>query len=440
MNNLFHSKEDFHPLAYRLKPDTLEHFYGQEHLIGKNKVLSSLIEQDKIQSLILYGPPGTGKSLLAHIIAKKTKSRFIAINAVVSNVSELKTQIKIAKNYLEQQNIRTIIFIDEIHRFNKAQQDALLPSVEAGEIILIGATTQNPFFYIVPPLQSRSHIFEFKPLSEEALRKILKYALENKEKGLGNYNIEFKDNTDAILIKKSAGDARKFLNFLELAFIIANKNNNKKIQITKEIINQVFQQDFSIYDRDKDYHYDIISAFIKSVRGSDPDAAIYYLARMLEGGEDILFIARRLIILASEDIGNADPIALILAQSCYEAVNKIGMPEARIILAQTTTYLSTAPKSNASYLAIEKALEDIKSGEILEVPDHLKDSHYKGAKKLKHGIGYKYPHDEKWHYVEQKYLSKEKKYYEPTNLGFEKKIKQRMEFLKNLIKKENSKK
>ena len=420
------------PLAYRLRPDTLENFYGQEHILGEGKVLTELIEKDKIQSLILYGPPGTGKSLLAHIIAKRTESRFVPVNAVISNVRELRDQIKIAQNHLKQQQQKTIIFIDEIHRFNKAQQDALLPSVENGEIVLIGATTQNPFFYIVPPLQSRSHIFEFKPLSEDALVSIMDYALTNEEDGLGNFKIKFEKNVKQAFIKKSAGDGRKVLNLIELAYILASKKKTDEIQITKKIAEQVFQQDFHIYDRDQDYHYDIISAFIKSVRGSDPDAAVYYLARMLEAGEDILFIARRLVILASEDIGNADPLGLILAESCYNAVHQIGLPEARIILSQTTTYLATAPKSNASYLAIEKAIGDIKNGEVMEVPTHLKDTHYKSAEKLGHGKGYKYPHDFPFHYVKQEYLQKEKEYYKPADIGHEKKIKQRMEYLKKI--------
>ncbi len=420
------------PLAYRLRPDTLRHFYGQEHIIGKGKVLTELIEKDKIKSLILYGPPGVGKSLIAHIISKKTSSRIESINAVISNVKELRDLIKLAASLLKQQNKKTIIFIDEIHRFNKAQQDALLPSVENGEIILVGVTTQNPFFYIIPALQSRSHIFEFKPLSNESLGSILDYALTDKEKGLGEYNIKFEKKIKEIFLIRSAHDGRKLLSFIELAFILAKKKKSKIINITRQVAEQVFQQEYNIYDRDQDYHYNIISAFIKSVRGSDPDASVYYLARMLQAGEDILFVARRLVILASEDIGNADPLALILAQSCFNAVHQIGMPEARIILSQTTIYLATAPKSNASYLAVDKAIEDIKKGEVLEVPIHLKDSHYKSAEKLGHGKGYKYPHDYPFHYVKQKYLQKDKKYYEPGDIGHEKKIKQRMEYLKKL--------
>lgn len=430
---LFNKDTTNQPLAYKLRPPTLENFYGQEHLTGKGKILRELIEQDKIKSLILYGPPGTGKSLIAYIITKMTNARFASINAVLSNVSELRDLIKQAQHFLKQNNERTILFIDEIHRFNKAQQDALLPSVENGDITLIGITTQNPFFSIVPALQSRSHIFEFKPLDKDALNQILNYALTEKKDGLGNYNIEFEKGIREQFIKKAAGDGRKLLNFLEMAFILIYKNTTLgKMLITEKIAQQVFQQQFTMYDKDGDFHFDIISAFIKSVRGSNPDAAIYYLARMLEGGEDILFIARRLIILASEDIGNADPLALILAEACFSAIHQIGMPEARIILSQTTTYITTAPKSNASYLAIDKAISDIKNGEILEIPNHLKDSSYKSAKKLGHGKGYKYPHDFPFHFVKQEYIKKIKKYYEPTELGHEKKIKQRMEFLKKL--------
>ncbi len=435
--NLFNYKSD-EPLSYRLKPDSLDNFYGQEHILGQGKPLRELIESDKIKSLILFGPPGTGKSLLAILISKKTKSKFFAINAVTSNVTELRDLIKQARYHLNQHQEKSIIFIDEIHRFNKMQQDALLPSIESGEIILIGVTTQNPFFYIVPALQSRSFIFEFLPLDEKALLNILNYALKEQEKGLGQYNISIEEALKSKLIQKSAGDARKLLNFIELSFILAKNKEEQKIIITENIVEQALQQKFSVYDKDQDYHYNIISAFIKSMRGSDPDAAIYYLARMLEAGEDPLFIARRMVILASEDVGNADPLALIHAQACLNAVHAIGMPEARIILAQTCTYLATAPKSNASYMAVEKALQEIKNGEILEVPNHLKSTSYQGAEKLGYGKDYKYPHDYPFHYTPQQYLAKEKKYYEPTEIGFEKKIKQRMEFLKSLATKKNN--
>lgn len=420
------------PLSYKLKPDSLEQFFGQDNLTGKGKILRELIEKDKVKSLILYGPPGTGKSLIAHIIANRTKSRFVPVNAVLSNVSELRDCIKEAKHYLKTNNEKTIIFIDEIHRFNKAQQDALLPSVESGEIILIGATTQNPFFSIVPALQSRSHIFEFNRLDDSALSKIMDFALADEKKGLGKYKITISKVIKEEFIRRAAGDARKLLNYLEMAFVLINDHKKKRFTITEDNAEQVFQQQFCTYDKDGDSHYDIISAFIKSVRGSDPDASIYYLARMIEGGEDIMFIARRLLILASEDVGNADPLGLILAESCLNAVQNIGLPEARIILAHTTTYLATAPKSNASYLAIDKALADIRNGEIIEVPVHLKDSSYKSAKKLGRGKGYKYPHDFPFHYVKQEYLKKIKKYYEPTDIGFEKKIKQRIEYLKKM--------
>ncbi len=427
--NLFNKINE--PLSSRLKPDSLKNFFGQEHILGENKILRKLIIDDKIKSLIIFGPPGTGKSLLAHIIAKMSKSAFISLNAVTSNVNDIRETIKIAKQNLEK-GIKTILFIDEIHRFNKLQQDALLPYVEDGTVTLIGATTTNPYFYIVPALQSRSHIFEFKPLNENALLNIINYALTDSEKGLGKYNIIIDEDTKRSIIKVSKGDARKALNILEMAFLINYKKDKNEITINRKSIEEILQQKINIYDKDGNYHYDVISAFIKSIRGSDPDAAIYWLARMLDAGEDIRFIARRLVILASEDIGNADPIALILAQSCFDAVNHIGMPEARIILAHTTTYLASAPKSNSSYIAIEKALNDIKNGKILEVPEHLRDTHFKSAEKLKYGENYKYPHDYKYHYVKQEYIPEKLTYYSPGDLGYEKKIKDRLNSLKKI--------
>lgn len=427
--NLFYSNEtqyENQPLAFRLKPDSLDHFYGQEHILGKGKVLRELIEKDRIKSLILFGPPGTGKSLVAHIIAQRTKSKFYQINAVISNVSELRDLIKQAQFQLTQNNIRTIIFIDEIHRFNKAQQDALLPSVESGEIILIGATTQNPFFYIIPALQSRSHIFEFKPLNEQALNSIFEYALKEEKKGLGKLKLKIKKRVRDKIIEKAGGDARKLLNILEMCVLLAQQDDTQLIEITEKIVDEVLSQEYFLYDKKGDYHYDIISAFIKSLRGSDPDSAIYWLARMIAGGEDPRFIARRLVIFASEDIGNAYPLALAVAQACFDAVQHIGMPESQIILAHTTTFLATAPKSNASYLAINKALKDVNNGLILEVPQHLKDSHYKSAEKIGHGKGYKYPHDFEGHWVEQEYMPVKKKYYIPADIGYEKKIKELM--------------
>ncbi|MBN1898811.1 MAG: replication-associated recombination protein A [Spirochaetes bacterium] len=427
MNLFSEGHEKFQPLSFRLKPDDLDGFYGQEHIMGKNKVLRELIEKDKIKSLILFGPPGTGKSLIAHIIARKTSSLNYQINAVLSNVTELRQLIKKARLEREAHNKWTIIFIDEIHRFNKAQQDALLPPVETGEIILIGATTQNPFFYIIPALQSRSHIFEFKPLEKNALESIFKYALEDRKKGLGEMGLAIKENVKAKLIEKAGGDARKLLNMLEMCALLAGG----KKQITDKIVTEVLSQEYHLYDKKGDYHYDIISAFIKSLRGSDPDAAVYWLARMIAGGEDPRFIARRLVIFASEDVGNAYPMGLVVAQACFDAVTHIGMPESRIILAHTTTFLATAPKSNASYMAIDKALDDVNKGVILEVPKHLKDSHYASAGKLGHGDDYQYPHDFKGHWVDQDYVPMKKKYYKPTDIGYEKKI---IEFMKNIEK------
>ncbi len=428
--SLFNSIDN-KPLAFKLRPDSLDEFFGQDILLGNNGVLRNLIETDKIKSLIIFGPPGCGKSLIAHIIAKRTNSEFFSINAVTSNVKELRDLIKKAENNLTT-GLKTIIFIDEIHRFNKIQQDALLPSVENGTITLIGATTQNPFFYIVQALQSRSHIFKFEPLNNESLKKILENALTNKEKGLGKYNIQISDDIKNVLIQKSSGDARKLLNLLEMAFITAYSKNKESVVIDESILETALQQKINKYDKDGDYHYDIISAFIKSIRGTDPDAAVYWLARMLDAGEDIRFIARRLVILASEDIGNADPIALILAQACFDAVNHIGMPEARIILSHTTIYLASAAKSNSAYLAIDKALQDIKSGKLLSVPEHLKNFSPEVDGGINKNESYKYPHDYKFHYVKQKYLPEDIKYYEPNDLGYEKKIKERLEKLKKI--------
>lgn len=431
MTDLFTKKSE-EPLSHRLKPGTLDNFFGQTHILGSGKPLRELITSDKIKSLILYGPPGTGKSLLAHIISQRTHSRFFKVNAVTSHVTELRELIKQARFTVSQSGKRSILFIDEIHRFNKMQQDALLPAIESGEIILIGATTQNPFFYIVPALQSRSFIFEFMPLTHNDLKQLLDYALEDKETGLGKHNLRIAAGLKDRLIRKSAGDGRKLLNLLELCFLLSKNKNADSMEITDEIVTEVIQQKYTVYDKDQDYHYNIISAFIKSVRGSDPSASVYYLARMLEAGEDPLFIARRLVILASEDIGNADPLGLIHAQACFEAVHHIGMPEARIILAQTATYLAAAPKSNSAVKAIDKAMEDIQNGLILDVPEHLKSTGTQGAQELKHGTDYRYPHDHPYHYVKQPYMTEERRYYEPSDMGFEKKIRERMEFLRKL--------
>ncbi|RMG04961.1 MAG: replication-associated recombination protein A [Nitrospirae bacterium] len=416
--DLFRDEIKHRPLAWRMMPGSLEEFVGQDELLLPGRPLRRLIEEDRIVSLILYGPPGTGKTALARIIAETTRSHFISLNAVTSGVKDIRDAIRYGRKG------RLILFIDEIHRFNRLQQDALLPHVESGEVTLIGASTQNPFFSIVPALSSRSHIFEFKPLGKEAIKTILLRALSS-PKGLGEYNIEISHETLQRICALACGDARKALNILELAFLTARKEGTDRIVITDEHIRLSTQGSALYYDEDE--HYDVISAFIKSMRGSDPDASVYYLARMIASGEDPLFIARRIVICAAEDVGNADPMALVVATSAMRAVEKIGMPEGRIPLAQATIYVATAPKSNASYLAIERAMESVREGPVLQVPAHLRDSHYSGAKRLGRGEGYKYPHNYEGHFVEQKYLEKEMTFYTPTGEGYEKEITRIME-------------
>ncbi len=399
------------PLAFRMCPQTLEEYVGQEHILGPDRLLRRAIEADRISSIILYGPPGTGKTALARIIAKKTKSYFEWLNAATIGLDEIRKVIRDAKAR-KIKGINTIVFLDEIHRFNKLQQDALLPDVEEGNIILIAATVENPFFYVNSALLSRSQVFELKSLSEDNILKILNRALNDRERGLGNLNIIIDEDALRHIAKMSDGDARKALTALELAALTTAPDDSGNIHIDLQTAEESIQKKVVLYDKKGDQHYDTISAFIKSMRGSDPDAAIYYLAKMIYAGEDPRFIARRIVICASEDVGNADPMALIVAVSALRAVEFIGMPEARIPLAQATIYIANAPKSNACYRAIESALKDVSTEVTLEVPDHLKDSHYPGAKKLGRGIGYKYPHDygEK---IEQEYLRKKKKYYSP---------------------------
>ncbi len=399
------------PLAFRMCPKTLDEYVGQEHILGPGKLLRRAIEADRITSLILYGPPGTGKTALARIIAEKTKAHFEWLNAATIGLDEIRKVIKQAK-MRKSKGIHTIVFLDEIHRFNKLQQDALLPDVEEGTITLIAATVENPFFYVNSALLSRSHIFEFKPLSEQDMLKVIQNALVDKERGLGNESVVIEENALHHLAKMSDGDARKALSALEIATLTTAPGKDGTKRITIQIAEESIQKKVIVYDKKGDQHYDTISAFIKSMRGSDPDAALYYLAKMLYAGEDPRFIARRIIICASEDIGNADPMALVLATSVLRAVEFIGMPEARIPLAQATIYVANAPKSNACYKAIEAALEDISTEETIDIPNHLKDSHYPGAKQLGHGKDYKYPHSYGG-YVEQDYLKKKKKYYKP---------------------------
>lgn len=421
------------PLAVRMRPRNVSEYAGQTHLLGEGKLLTRAIQSDKISSLILYGPPGTGKTTLASVISNETKSYFEPMNAVTSNVAEMRKAIDQAKKRAAVNGQRTILFIDEIHRFNKAQQDVLMPDVEQGNPILIGATTHNPFFSIVPALLSRSLVFELKPLSESEVLTLLKRSLEDKERGLGARNAAADADALQFLAKISDGDARRALNALELA-VITTKPKDGKIRISIGIAQESIQKKAVVYDADGDAHYDTISAFIKSMRGSDPDASLYYLAKMLYAGEDPRFIARRIVICAAEDVGNADPQALILANAAMQVSEFIGMPEARIPLAQATVYIASAPKSNASYLGIEAAMKDVAENKTLPVPQHLKDTHYKGAERLGNGKDYKYAHDFEGHFVDQEYLPEKKRYYQPTDLGYEKQIKEYLTRLQKDIK------
>jgi len=418
------------PLAVRMRPATLDEFAGQAHILGKGKLLHRAIEADHISSLILYGPPGTGKTSLAWCIANVTKSHYVAINATTSNVEELRRIIASAKLKKSNKGEKTILFIDEIHRFNKAQQDVLLPDIEEGNPILIGATVHNPFFSLASPLLSRSLVCELEPLKENEVLAILNAALSDKTRGLGNLKIKIDKKALIFLAKKSEGDARRALNALEVGALTTPKSKDGFINFNLEVASESIQKKAVLYDKDEDAHYDTASAFIKSMRGSDPDAALYWMAKMLYAGEDPRFIARRICILAAEDVGNADPLALVLANAALQISEFVGMPEARIPLAQAVIYVSCAPKSNASYLAIDKAYHDIESEKVQEVPDHLKDASYPGAQALGHGKGYKYAHDYEGHFVKQKYTRKAVRYYEPTDIGFEAKIKQRLEKLR----------
>jgi putative ATPase len=415
------------PLAARMRPRNLDEYAGQTHILAPGQLLRRAIEADRIQSLIFYGPPGTGKTSLAQIIARQTKSKFERLSGVESNVADMRRVLSGAVNRLENKGQSTILFIDEIHRFNKSQQDVLLPDVESGVIRLIGATTHNPFFFVNSPLVSRSQIFELRPLTEEDLFSLLQRALADEERGLGYMKISADENALRHLATISDGDARKVLNSLEIAALTTSPDKTGIITITLEVAEQSIQKKAVVYDGDGDAHYDTISAFIKSMRGSDPDAALYWLAKMIHAGEDPRFIARRIIICAAEDVGLADPMALVLANACLAASEFVGWPEARIPLAEATIYIATANKSNSAITAIDAALTDVKSGRTIAVPEHLRDGHYAGAKKLGHGVGYEYAHDGKEHFVAQDYLGADKIYYEPTEQGVEKKIKERVE-------------
>ena len=422
------------PLSERLKPEKLEDYVGQEHILGKGKLLWRAIKADKITSLILYGPPGTGKTSLAKVIANTTKSNFVRLNAVTDGLKELREVVAKAKDDLGMYDIKTILFIDEIHRFNKAQQDALLPFVEKGTIVLIGATTENPYFEVNNALISRSMLFKLEPLEEKHILKIITRALEDKEVGFGNTNVCMDSEAIGYLANMANGDARRALNALELSVLTTDRDGLGKINITLAVVMECLQKKHIKYDKNRDEHYDVISAFIKSMRGSDPDATVHYLARMIYAGEDPKFIARRIVIAAAEDVGNADPIALLVANNAAQAVQFVGMPEARIILSQAAIYIACAPKSNASYMAINKAIKDLEEKKIGSVPASLRDQSYSGAKKLGHGVGYLYPHDYEGNYVKQQYLPDElvgTLYYEACNNGYEKKIKDRLKVLKN---------
>lgn len=418
------------PLASRMRPKTLDELVGQEHLLGQDKLLYRAIKADKIQSLLFYGPPGTGKTTIAKVIAHTTKANFITLNATLCGKADILEAVEKAKQHYGLTGKKTIIFIDEIHRFNKAQQDALLPFVEDGTIILIGATTENPYFEVNRALISRSLIFELRPLSCENIETIIKRAIVDEKNGLAIYKVKIEDKAVTHLAMNSSGDARIALNALELAALTTPKAADGITYLTIEILEACMQKKMLGYDKKGDNHYDVISAFIKSMRGSDPDATVHYLARMIEAGEDPKFIARRIVICASEDVGNADPQALVVATNAMLAVERIGMPEGRIILSQAALYVATAPKSNASYLAIQKATEDIHHCDIGEVPQYLKDSSYNSAKLLEHGIGYLYSHNYPHHYVRQQYLPSAlvgTTYYHLTEEGYEQKIKKHLE-------------
>jgi putative ATPase len=414
------------PLAARMRPRNLDEFAGQKHILAPGQLLRRAIEADRIQSLIFYGPPGTGKTSLAQIIANQTRSKFERLSGVESNVADMRRVLAAASNRQENTGLTTILFIDEIHRFNKAQQDILLPDVESGVIRLIGATTHNPFFFVNSPLVSRSQIFELQSLTEDDLLELLNRALRD-ERGLGFMKIKADDEALRHLARVADGDARKCLNSLEIAALTTAPEPDGTIHITLNVAEQCIQKKAIVYDGDEDAHYDTISAFIKSMRGSDADAALYWLAKMIHAGEDPRFITRRMLICAAEDVGLADPMALVLTVAAHQTAEFVGWPEARIPIAEAAIYIATANKSNSAYLAISAAMEDVEKGRTLAVPQHLKDSHYKGAKKLGHGEGYQYSHDHPDHFVPQDYLGASKRYYEPTEQGTEKKIKDRVD-------------
>ncbi|MEI6356859.1 MAG: replication-associated recombination protein A [Verrucomicrobiota bacterium] len=410
-----------------MRPRDLAEYAGQSHILAPGQLLRRAIEADRVQSLIFYGPPGTGKTSLAQIIATQTRAKFERLSGVESNVADMRRVLSGASNRLLNTGQPTLLFIDEIHRFNKAQQDVLLPDVESGVVKLVGATTHNPFFFVNSPLVSRSQVFELRPLTEAELLGLLRRALADAERGLGHLRIRADDDALAHIVRVSDGDARKALNSLEIAALTTPPGADGVIPIDLAVAEQCIQKKAVVYDGDGDAHYDTISAFIKSMRGSDPDATLYWLAKMIHAGEDPRFIARRIVVHAAEDVGLADPMALVLARAAAEAAEFIGWPEARIPIAEAALYIATANKSNSVIVAIDAALEDVRSGRTLAVPSHLRDAHYKGAKQLGHGEGYQYAHDHEGHFVPQDHLGEPRRYYEPSDQGVEKKIKERVD-------------
>jgi putative ATPase len=432
MMSLFDASEEANrrraqPLAARMRPASLGEFVGQEHFLGEGKLLRRLLKADRLGSVIFYGPPGTGKTTLARLLASESRSTFRQLSAVTSGVKEVREVLTEARDRLSATGQKTLLFIDEIHRFNKAQQDVLLPDVEEGIVILVGATTENPFFTVNSPLVSRSRVFQFEPLSADQIKTLLRRALADKERGLGAYDVRIDDDALDFLAEVSDGDARRALSALEVGILSCGEAT---VEFTRSLAEESVQRKAIQYDRQGDTHYDTISALIKSVRGSDPDAGLYWLARMLEGGEDVRFLARRLVILASEDVGNADPAALNLAVAAAQACELVGLPECQLPLAQAVTYLACAPKSNASYVGITEARRDVREGRVLPVPVHLRDAHYQGAKRLGHGEGYQYAHDEPEGVASQDYLGIEKIYYRPADRGFEQELARRLEAIR----------